>query len=305
MIFHKRGIAQAKNKKTQLPVMPAGLGDAILEIPADDDPRLRLADWMRSDTNPYFARSLVNRYWKHFFKRGLIEPEDDIRDTNPPSNPELLDALARHFVESGFDLKGVIRAITQSHTYQLSATPNADNEVDRQNFSRYYLKRLNAEVLLDAVDQIAGVHTDFAEMPAGTHAISLPDNSFNKSTYFLTVFGRPEGASVCECERVQSSSLAQSLFLMNGRDIKQKLAASGGRADLLARDKRPDEERITELYQAAFSRQPSDEELKAATAYLAKSRSEIAQCAEGRAQAVRGYPLGNHQHQRIPLQSLA
>ncbi len=142
VIFHKRGIAQAKNKKTRLPVKPAGLGEASLDIPADEDPRLRLADWMSNEANPYFAKSLVNRYWKHFFKRGLIEPEDDIRDTNPPSNPELLDALARHFVASGYDLKAVIRVITQSHTYQLSAMPNAHNDVDRQNFSRFYPKRM-------------------------------------------------------------------------------------------------------------------------------------------------------------------
>ncbi len=228
VIFHKRGIAEATNKKTQLPVKPAGLGEASLDIPADEDPRLRLADWMSNKANPYFARSLVNRYWKHFFKRGLIEPEDDIRDTNPPSNPELLDALASNFIASDYDLKSVIRLITQSQTYQLSATPNDHNEVDRQNFSRFYPKRLTAEVLLDAVDQLVGAQTDFADMPPGTHAISLPDNSYNRNSYFLTVFGRPEGASVCECERIQTSSLAQSLFLMNGRDIKLKLGAKGG-----------------------------------------------------------------------------
>ena len=111
---------------------------------------------MSNEANPYFAKSLVNRYWKHFFKRGLVEPEDDIRDTNPPSNPELLDALARHFISSGYDLKSVIRVITQSQTYQLSAMPNEHNEVDQQKFSRFYPKRLTAEVLLDAVDQLTG-----------------------------------------------------------------------------------------------------------------------------------------------------
>jgi hypothetical protein len=273
VIFHKRGIAEATNKKTQLPVKPAGLGEASLDIPPDEDPRLRLADWMSNEANPYFARSLVNRYWKHFFKRGLIEPEDDIRDTNPPSNPELLDALARNFIASGYDLKSVIRLITQSQTYQLSATSNDHNQVDRQNFSRFYPKRLTAEVLLDAVDQLVGAQTDFADMPPGTHAISLPDNSYNRNSYFLTVFGRPEGASVCECERIQTSSLAQSLFLMNGRDIKLKLGTKGGRAELLAKDARPEPEKITELYLVAYSREPGAEEMKAATDYLEKSRA--------------------------------
>ena len=156
VIFHKRGIAQAVNKKTMLPVKPAALGGPALDIPPDEDPRLRLADWMSEKTNPFFARALVNRYWKHFFQRGLIEPEDDIRDTNPPTNPELLDALANDFIKNGYDLKAVVRTITQSHTYQLSATPNEYNGVDRQAFSRYYPKHLPAEVLLDAIDQLTG-----------------------------------------------------------------------------------------------------------------------------------------------------
>ena len=138
LIFHKRGIATMENKKTGEPVKPAALGAPIPDIAPDDDPRLKLADWMSEPDNPFFAKSLVNRYWKHFFKRGLIEPEDDIRDTNPASNPELLEALAKHFVDSEFDLKEVVRVITQSKTYQLSSKPNQYNVVDRQNFSHYY-----------------------------------------------------------------------------------------------------------------------------------------------------------------------
>ena len=156
VIFHKRGIAQLENKKTKVPVKPAALGGPTLAIPPDEDPRLKLADWMSDKANPFFAKSLVNRYWKHFFKRGLVEPEDDIRETNPATNPELLEALATHFVASGYDLKAVVRVITRSHTYQLSSIPNAYNGVDRQNFSHYYPKRLQAEVLLDAIDQLTG-----------------------------------------------------------------------------------------------------------------------------------------------------
>ena len=227
VIFHKRGMAQLENKKTKLPVKPAVLGGPTLTIPPDEDPRLKLADWMSDKSNPFFAKSLVNRYWKHFFKRGLVEPEDDIRETNPATNPELLEALANHFVASGYDLKAVVRVITRSNTYQLSAMPNEYNGVDRQNFSHYYPKRLQAEVLLDAIDQLTGAKTDFADLPPGTRAIALPDNSYNQSSPFLKVFGRPEGASVCECERVQSPSLAQSLHLMNASDVKSKLSTSG------------------------------------------------------------------------------
>src|SRR4029079_13357855 len=129
-IFHKRGIAVAHNMKTGVPVKPGALGDAIAPITADEDPRLKLADWMGSQNNPFFAKALVNRYWKHFFQRGLIEPEDDIRDTNPPTNPELLTALEQHFIQSGFDLKELVRAITRSNAYQLSATPNQYNLAD-------------------------------------------------------------------------------------------------------------------------------------------------------------------------------
>ena len=293
VIFHKRGVAQAENKKTKLPVKPAGLGDPTFDIPPDEDPRLRLADWMGNKANPFFAKALVNRYWKHFFKRGLIEPEDDIRDTNPPSNPELLDALAKHFVESGFDLKSVVRVITQSSTYQLSATPNQHNGVDRQNFSRYYPRRLQAEVLLDSIDQFTGARTDFADLPPGTRAVALPDNSYNSSSPFLKVFGRPDGASVCECERASSASLAQSLHLMNAADVKAKLATSGGRAERLAKRDKPEAEKIRELYLAAFARLPQSHEQAVAEEYLAKPREDA-----------QGKPLPPEQSRRIAYEDL-
>lgn len=272
LIFHKRGIAVANNMKTGVPLKPAALGDSIPEIAADEDPRLRLADWMGSKHNPFFAKSLVNRYWKHFFQRGLIEPEDDIRDTNPPTNPALLAALEKHFIDSGFDLKELVRVITRSRAYQLSEVPNEQNLADRQNYSRYYPRRLQAEVLLDAIDQLAGTQTDFTNLPPGTRAVALPDNSYNRSSPFLRVFGRPEGESVCECERVQSSSLAQSLHLINAPDVKAKLAAPNGRAERLAKEEKPVEAKIRELYLAAFSREPRPNELQTAVEYLGEPR---------------------------------
>ena len=276
LIFHKRGTALVENKKTMEKVMPAALGQTPPKILPDEDPRLLLADWMGESSNPFFAKALVNRYWKHFFKRGLVEPEDDIRDTNPATNPELLDALAKHFIESDFDLKAVIRVITQSQTYQLSSMPNEHNSVDRQNFSHFYPKRLQAEVLLDSIDMLTGAKTDFADLPAGTRAISLPDNSYNRAAPFLKVFGRPEGASVCECERVQSSSLAQSLHLMNSAEVKGKLAFAGGRADRLSKSEAPVAETIREIYLAAFNREPSGEELSIAEDHIVKERLDAA-----------------------------
>ncbi|MFO0870030.1 MAG: DUF1549 and DUF1553 domain-containing protein [Pirellulales bacterium] len=272
LIFHRRGRATATNVKTGVALPPAALGDPIPAIAPDEDPRLRLADWMRGPQNPFFAKALVNRYWKHFFQRGLIEPEDDIRDSNPPSNPELLAALEQHFIASGFDLKELVRVLVRSHAYQLSSQPNQHNVGDRQNYSRFYPRRLTAEVLLDAFDRLAGTQTDFANLPAGTRAIALPDNSYNRSSPFLRTFGRPEGESVCECERVQTSSLGQSLFLLNGGDIKTKLASPTGRAELLAKDGRPLEARIDELYLAAFARPARSVERELALAYLAEPR---------------------------------
>lgn len=276
LIFHKRGIAVASNMKTGRPLKPAALGDAIPPIAADEDPRLKLADWMRSEKNPFFAKALVNRYWKHFFQRGLIEPEDDIRDTNPPTNPELLAALERHFIESGFDLKELVRSITRSNAYQLNSTPNSSNLSDRQSYSRYYPRRLQAEVLLDAIDRVAGTQTEFTNLPPGTRAVALPDNSYNRSSAFLRVFGRPEGESVCECERVQTSSLAQSLHLINSPELRGKLASPGGRAVRLAQDERPTETKVRELYLAAFSRQPRPEELQAALEFVVEPRMDVA-----------------------------
>ncbi len=267
LIFHKRGIATAKNVKSGENLTPAALGADMGEIPPDVDPRLKLADWMSSPENPYFAKALVNRYWKHFFSRGLIEPEDDIRDTNPPTNPELLAALEKHFIDSGYDLKEMVRAITSSKAYQLSAMPNEHNLGDRQNYSRFYPRRMQAEVLLDAIDDLTGATTRFANLPVGTRAIALPDNSYN-SSQFLQVFGRPSSLSVCECERVQSSSLAQSLHLINSSEIKTKLATGNGQADQFAKSDESTEAKIHEMYLLAYSRKPEPHEIETALEYL-------------------------------------
>ncbi len=268
-VFHRPGIAQAQNPKTNQMVKPTGLGSKALDIPAQDDPRQALAGWMSDSANPFFAKALVNRYWKHFFSRGLVDPEDDMRVTNPACNPLLLDALAQDFVAHGFDLKHLIRTICNSSTYQLSAEPNDWNRDDKQNFSRYYPKRLNAEVLLDSINQVTDTTTNFGGVPVGTRATQLPDNGFN--SYFLTVFGRPESSSACECERSSDANLAQSLHLLNSAEIQGKLTAEDGRASKLSADKnRQAKDKIRDLYLLSFSREPNEQELGIAIGHIAK-----------------------------------
>ena len=270
IIFNKRGAAQMTNIRTKQPVMPTSLGSEAAKLRPEQDPRLELANWMSKKDNPFFAHTLVNRYWKHFFNRGLVEPEDDMRETNPPVNPELLSAMAAEFVKSGYDLKALARSIVTSTTYQLSAVPNAHNAKDRQNFSRYYPKRLNAEVLYDSVNRLLDVESAFAGQAPGTRAVALPDNSYNQSNYFLTVFGRPDSSSACECERTQEASLAQSLHLLNAADIQNQLTRANGRADRMAKDARPEDDKITDVYHIALSRDPNPTEMKLAQDHLAK-----------------------------------
>jgi hypothetical protein len=196
-----------------------------------------------------------------------------MRVTNPASNPELLDALAKNFADSGFNLKQLCKSICTSTTYQLSAEPNQWNQDDKQNYSRYYPKRLNAEVLLDAIDQVTGNQTNFGAIPMGTRAVQLPDNGFN--SYFLTVFGRPEASSACECERSSEANLAQSLHLLNSGEITGKLTAGNGKAATLGNDKaRANDSKIRELYLLAFSRPPSPEEMGIALAHIQKNQED-------------------------------
>jgi hypothetical protein len=274
-IFHQRGVATAVNPRSGQAVKPAGLGSPTLELTADEDPRQALVDWMADPKNPFFARALANRYWKHFMGRGLVEPEDDMRVTNPATNPALLEALAKDFVDSKFDLKHMVRTICNSRVYQLSAEPNRYNAGDKQSFSRYYPKRLGAEVLLDAIDQVTGTDEKFGGLPAGTRAIQLPDTGFN--SYFLTVFGRPEAASACECERSNEANLAQSLHLLNSAEVQNKLAAASGRAAALAADKEHQHpQKIDRLYMQFYSRHALPEETALAVDYLKKAKNDKA-----------------------------
>lgn len=254
-----------KHPKTGQVMPAAGLDAEPVEIAPGEDPRYHLAKWMTKPDNPFFARALVNRLWGHFFSRGIVEPIDDMRVTNPPTNPELLDALAEDFVRSGYSIKHTIKMICSSATYQLDSEPNKYNLHDKQNFARYYPKRLQAEVLLDALDQVTQVRTNF-NYPQEMRAVDLPDEQVN--SYFLDIFGRPQRSSSCECERSVEANLSQALHLLNSNEVQSKLTADQGRAAQLASDSRPEEEKIKELFLTFFSRLPRAEEVQTAVEYI-------------------------------------
>ncbi|VTT98308.1 Ig-like domain-containing protein OS=Singulisphaera acidiphila (strain ATCC BAA-1392 / DSM 18658 / VKM B-2454 / MOB10) GN=Sinac_3078 PE=4 SV=1: Big_2: Big_2: PSCyt2: PSD1 [Gemmataceae bacterium] len=242
---------------------------------SDEDPRQKFADWMTGPTNPFFAKAVANRYWAHFFGRGIVDPLDDMRITNPPSNPELLDALAKNLVDNKYSLKALVKTICKSRTYQLAALPNEQNAADKQSFARYYPKRLQAEVLFDAVCKLTDSPTVFPGLPsdrfAPSRAIMLPDESF--VSYFLDVTGRPQRISACECERVNEASLAMTLHLLNSQEVQDKIARAGARADQITKDPRPDAEKVTELFLVALGTKPSEEKLKLALEHIEKHKA--------------------------------
>jgi hypothetical protein len=260
------GEAQIKHPRTGEPVPPRPLGEASSTEPAGGDRRVELAAWLTKPDNPWFARNMANRLWAHFLGRGLVEPVDDVRATNPPSNPELLDALAQHFVEHRYDVRGLMRIIVSSAAYQRATTPSAANERDEQNYSRGLFKRLDAEVLLDAVCQATGVPEKFPGTPLGSRAVQLWDS--RASHYFLRIFGRPLRSTACSCERSVEPNVAQVLHLLNSPEIDEKLRRAGGRLAKLSNDVTDDRRLVEELYLTFYSRMPSDDERLAAGDFL-------------------------------------
>jgi hypothetical protein len=271
-LFVKRA-GTVTNKRNNKPAEVKALDAPVLQVSEGVDPRNNLVDWMTDAKNPFVARAIVNRYWAHFFGRGIVDPLDDMRVTNPPCNPELLDALAADFVKHGFSLKHLVKTIAKSRTYQLSAIPNEFNKTDKQNFTRFYPRRLPAEVLLDAVSQVTDSPTTFGSLPQDTHgprrALMLPDE--NHGSYFLEVFGKPARSSSCECERTNDANLAQALHLLNSDEVQQKLARAGARADKLSQDKaRDDVAKVKELFAWAYGRPPTSDQLEMAIAHITK-----------------------------------
>lgn len=266
------------------PLPPAPLDGEALAFDSPKDRREHLANWLTSPSNPYFAKAAVNRVWKNFMGRGLVEAVDDMRATNPPSNEELLTALTKDFTDHGFDLKHLIRTIMNSAAYQRSSKPNDANQQDERFYSRYIIKRLPAEALLDAVSQVTGVATEFPGYPAGMRAVQLPDARVN--SYFLTIFGKPPRFATCECERTAEPSVTQALHAINGDTINQKLRAPGGLVDSFLKLGATDETIIKHLYLSAFSRQPDKEEISRLLALMNENKESGKTSMEARRLAI-------------------
>lgn len=262
---------EVSHPKTRKEVAPCALDSTPLARDFSGDRRAALANWLTSPRNPFFARCLVNRIWKHFMGRGLVEPVDDLRLTNPPTNSELFDWLAADFVRHGYDIKALMRTILLSQTYQRSPDPAPGSERDTRYGSHFAFKRLGAEQLLDAVSAATGVPEKFDGYPQGLRAVQLPDSTV--PSYFLDLFGRPARTTSCECERSDAPNLGQVLHLMNDASINGKLSAKGGRVATLLAARVPDRKLVEELYLATFSRFPTVAEGQKAVHALAVSRN--------------------------------
>lgn len=264
-----RTTGEVNNPKTGKRMLPTPLEGPSVDHPFDR--RIALADWLTAKDNKLFAANIVNRATRFLLGRGLVEPVDDLRSTNPPTNPALMDALAKHFIDSGFNVKQLLRAIMVSRLYQLDSQPTATNAADSRFYSHYLVKRMTAEPLLDAIDLVSQSRTKFNNLPLGTRAIDLPDSEY--PDHFLNTFAKPRRASVCECERSPDENLAQALHTLNGETIATKLADKKGRIARLLGEKKTPPEILDELYLAALSRPPKPEEVAAGQEIVASATS--------------------------------
>jgi hypothetical protein len=268
---------EVRQPRTGKVMKPKALGGPTFDDPAAGDRRKALASWLTGPDNPFFAKSLVNRVWFHLLGRGIVEPVDDFRDSNPASNDELLDGLTASFVQSGFDLKALVRSILNSRTYQLSARTNELNADDTLYFSHAQTKLLPAEVLLDAISTVTGTVTAFDGLPKGARATQIPDGKMENP--FLKTFGRPARELSCECERESDSNLSQALQLIGGATVNGKLRDDSGRMARLVKQGKAPEEITRELYLVALAREPSATEIEAAVKHL-KDSTDLRQAVE-------------------------
>jgi hypothetical protein len=253
---------------------PTPLDGKPLPLDSATDRRQYFVDWLTAPQNPYFAKAVVNRVWRNFLGRGLVEAEDDLRQTNPPTNEQLLDALVKDFIAHQYDVKHLMRTIMNSATYQRSSNPLPENVADDRFYSHYLIRRLSAEVALDAYSQVTGVPTPFDKVhsggtgaltayggyPLGTRALQLPDSQV--ASRFLDAFGRPDRTQTCSCERQQDSSVSQALHVNNGQTLNDKIRAKNSRVEQWVQEKVGDEEAVRRLFLLALSREPSAVELK-------------------------------------------
>ena len=263
-IIFNRGSGEVSHPVTRQAMKPRFLGGDEPDLKGRDR-REALADWLVAPDNPYFARNLANIVWAHFFGKGIVEPVDDVRISNPPSNPELLDALAARLTEYKYDFKRLVRDLCASRTYQLSTHANESNAGDERNFSRSQIRRLRAELLLDCLNQVAGTQEKFNGLPRGARAVQIADG--NETSYFLTTFGRSTRESVCACEVKIEPNLSQALHLLNGDTVQEKTQSGGLIAGWL-KEKKPAPEIIEELYMRCLSRPPTVKEQEKLAAFF-------------------------------------
>jgi hypothetical protein len=257
---------------------PRFLGGSEPEVAPNTDRRVVYAKWLTSPENPFFARSMTNRVWSYFFNRGIIDPVDDLRTTNPPINAALLDALTKDFVAHKFDVRHLMRTIVTSAAYQRDSSPNETNAHDDANFSRFIPRRLPAESLLDSLVQTTGVAENFGGAPAGFTAAQLPDADVQSD--FLNLFGKPQRMEACECERDDGSNMLQALHFINGSTILTRLSNPGGRVVALVKQQPDDRLLITQLYLWSLVRNPDEKELGVAVEFFKSKegkRDEAAQ----------------------------
>ena len=274
MVYRNRDskVAHPKTGKEIAPKVPFGTADEASE----DDRRKAFVNWLASKENPLFAKAMANRIWSYFFGIGIIQPVDDIRASNPPSNAALLDALTEDFIQGNFDLKALMRTICNSRTYQLSFIPNKWNSDDHVNFSHAQTRRLSAEQLYDAVGFVTSGNKAFAGLPKGMRAVQVADGKVPGDD-FLTLFGRPKRQSACECERTSNLTLSHAMSLINGSMIGEAVSAPHNTISKLVEREPDDRKVLEELYYAILNRPPTETELKLADFGPAGSRLAGAQ----------------------------
>ena len=249
-------VTQPRTKKS---MAPQPLDRQAFAFEPGSDPRAQLAEWITNPKNPLFSGAMVNRLWKHFLGTGLVEPVDDLRASNPPTNPELWKQLNAEFVRSGYDLRHIMRLILNSRTYQLSSSTRPGNETDKKFYSHYYARRLPAEVMLDAIARATGVPDEYKGYPIGTRAVQLPEPGV--SSYFLTLFGRSDRVTACACERNGEVTLPQLLHLQNGDATVKKVRADNCRIKSLLKEQTDDTKVIEELFLTTMNRRSTADEL--------------------------------------------
>jgi hypothetical protein len=268
VVFVSKG-GEVTQPRTGKQMKPHLLLKGDVDVPADSDRRTVFAEWLTAPDNPFFARASVNRVWGQLLGRGIVEPVDDFRDSNPPSNAPLLEKLAEEFIKNGYSRKWAVRTIMKSRTYQLSSRKNQFNGNDEIYFSHANTRLLSAEQLLDAICQVTTVPEVFPGAPVGTRAVELTEPPADH--YFLKIFGQPQREMACQCERSNESNLSQALQMINGPVVHNKLRDDKGRIARLVAANKPDDEIINELYLAALCRRPVTSELEASKKHLAAS----------------------------------